>query len=108
MATEKLWQALTDPAFADRYWGASFETDWRPGSEMAWKQQDWTSKDPEQVVLESDPDRKLSYTWVWRSPLISSPDGQRRSGHRLARAAVPPRPSTARCPVPGRPGNNRP
>lgn len=60
---EKLWQALTDPAFTDRYWGASFETDWRPGSEMTWKQRNWVGKDAEQVVLESDPYRRLSYTW---------------------------------------------
>ena len=29
---ERLWQALTDPAFTRRYWGATFETDWKPGS----------------------------------------------------------------------------
>ncbi|MCM6776537.1 metalloregulator ArsR/SmtB family transcription factor [Nocardia sp. CDC159] len=60
---EQLWQALTDPAFTDRYWGATFDTDWRPGSEMVWHQGDWSSGDREQVVLESDPPRKLSYTW---------------------------------------------
>src|SRR3954463_5479790 len=32
---ERLWQALTDPAFTRRYWfGVSFETDWRPDSPM--------------------------------------------------------------------------
>ncbi len=60
---ERLWQALTDPAFTDRYWGASFDTDWRKGSEMVWRQGDWSSKDPAQVVLEADPYRTLSYTW---------------------------------------------
>src|SRR3954469_4518735 len=25
---EQLWQALTDPAFTQRYWGARFRTDW--------------------------------------------------------------------------------
>ncbi|WP_433196669.1 ArsR/SmtB family transcription factor [Nocardia sp. CA-107356] len=69
---EKLWQALTDPAFTNRYWGASFDTDWRPGSEMVWHQQDWTSKDPEQVVLESDPYRKLSYTWHTFDPSFAA------------------------------------
>src|SRR5215216_554249 len=34
---EQLWQALTDPAFTRRYWNASFETDWKPGSAMTWK-----------------------------------------------------------------------
>ena len=32
---ERLWQALTDPAFTRQYWaGVSFETDWKGGSEM--------------------------------------------------------------------------
>ncbi|AHH20530.1 putative transcriptional regulator [Nocardia nova SH22a] len=60
---EKLWRALTDPAFTDRYWGATFDTDWRTGSEMVWHQGNWTSKDPAQVVLDADPYRRLSYTW---------------------------------------------
>jgi uncharacterized protein YndB with AHSA1/START domain/DNA-binding transcriptional ArsR family regulator len=60
---ERLWQALTDPAFTGRYWGCTFDTDWRPGSAMTWKQGGWTGSDPEQVVLEADPYRRLSYTW---------------------------------------------
>ncbi|MFI5536694.1 SRPBCC domain-containing protein [Nocardia sp. NPDC051900] len=43
--------------------GASFATDWRPGSETTWRQQNWSSKAPEQVVLEAEPYRRLSYTW---------------------------------------------
>src|SRR6266571_1544184 len=34
---ERLWQALTYPAFTKRYWGSSFQTDWRAGSTMTWK-----------------------------------------------------------------------
>jgi uncharacterized protein YndB with AHSA1/START domain/DNA-binding transcriptional ArsR family regulator len=60
---EQLWQALTDPAFTGRYWGVTFDTDWKPGSMMTWHQRGTTSDDPEQVVLESDPPRRLSYTW---------------------------------------------
>jgi uncharacterized protein YndB with AHSA1/START domain/DNA-binding transcriptional ArsR family regulator len=60
---EQLWQALTDPAFTARYWGATFDTDWNPGSTMTWHQRGTTSDDAEQVVLESDPPRRLSYTW---------------------------------------------
>src|SRR3954471_10565977 len=26
---EKLWQALTEPAFTRQYWGVAFETDWK-------------------------------------------------------------------------------
>ena len=60
---ERLWQALTDPAFTSRYWNLTFETDWQPGSEMVWQNHGVTIADPEQVVLESDPYRRLSYTW---------------------------------------------
>jgi uncharacterized protein YndB with AHSA1/START domain/DNA-binding transcriptional ArsR family regulator len=60
---EKLWQALTDPAFTSRYWGVSFETDWKKGSPMTWTERGAKTSDPEQVVLESEPHRRLSYTW---------------------------------------------
>ena len=60
---EKLWQALTDPVFTKRYWGATFDTDWQPSSKMTWHQQDWSSTDPEQLVLAADPYTHLSYTW---------------------------------------------
>jgi uncharacterized protein YndB with AHSA1/START domain/DNA-binding transcriptional ArsR family regulator len=60
---EQLWQALTEPAFTQRYWNATFDTDWKPGSEMTWHLFDVTIAHPEQVVLESEPYRRLSYTW---------------------------------------------
>jgi DNA-binding transcriptional ArsR family regulator/uncharacterized protein YndB with AHSA1/START domain len=59
----RLWQALTDPAFTSRYWDVTFETDWAVGSPMIWHDHGVTITDPEQVVLESDPYRRLSYTW---------------------------------------------
>ncbi len=61
--SEKLWQALTDPAFTKQYWGVTFETDWRKGSPMVWTDPGGVIEDPEQVVLESDPYRRLSYSW---------------------------------------------
>ncbi|MGP3971632.1 ArsR/SmtB family transcription factor [Streptomyces sp. 6N223] len=60
---ERLWQALTDPAFTRRYWGVTLESDWRPGSPMVWEQEGVRIADPEQVVLEAEPGRRLSYTW---------------------------------------------
>ena len=33
---ERLWAALTEPAFTRRYWQTRFETDWTPGSPMVW------------------------------------------------------------------------
>jgi uncharacterized protein YndB with AHSA1/START domain/DNA-binding transcriptional ArsR family regulator len=60
---ERLWQALTDPAFTERYWNIRFESDWQQGSTMTWIQRGVTIADPEQVVLESEPYSRLSYTW---------------------------------------------
>jgi uncharacterized protein YndB with AHSA1/START domain/DNA-binding transcriptional ArsR family regulator len=61
---EKLWQALTDPAFTDRYWGGGPSSDWNVGSPVLWQSSsDEPFKDLDQVVLESEPYRLLSYTW---------------------------------------------
>jgi DNA-binding transcriptional ArsR family regulator/uncharacterized protein YndB with AHSA1/START domain len=65
---EKLWQALTSPAFTERYWSITFDTDWQPGSPMTWKTRSLAIADPDQVVLESEPYRRLSYTWQTHSP----------------------------------------
>ncbi|MHB8532643.1 MAG: ArsR/SmtB family transcription factor [Solirubrobacteraceae bacterium] len=60
---ERLWQALTDPGFTARYWNATFETDWQPGSGMVWINNGVRIEDPDQVVLEAEPHRRLSFTW---------------------------------------------
>lgn len=65
---EHLWQALTDPAFTRRYWGAVLHTDWAVGSPMTWEQDGVTIADPAQVVLESEPPHRLSYTWQTITP----------------------------------------
>lgn len=65
---ERLWQALTDPAFTRRYWGVSFDTDWQVGSTMTWEERGTMTADPEQVVLEYEPYRRLSYTWHSLTP----------------------------------------
>jgi uncharacterized protein YndB with AHSA1/START domain len=65
---ERLWQALTDPAFTRRYWGVTFESDWEAGSTMIWEEHGIKTADPDQVVLESEPYRRLSYTWHTLTP----------------------------------------
>lgn len=60
---ERLWQAITDPAFTELYWHVTFETDWAVGSPMIWHHKGVTMADAEQVVVESDPYRRLAYTW---------------------------------------------
>jgi DNA-binding transcriptional ArsR family regulator len=65
---ERLWQALTEPSFTRRWWQTSFETDWTVGSAMTWNNNGIIIADPEQVVLQSDPFRRLAYTWHTFTP----------------------------------------
>ncbi len=65
---ERLWQALTEPAFTARYWAITFDSDWKADSTMTWHTRGLTIADPEQVVLESEPYRRLSYTWQTLTP----------------------------------------
>jgi DNA-binding transcriptional ArsR family regulator/uncharacterized protein YndB with AHSA1/START domain len=60
---EKLWQALTEPAFTERYWDITFDSDWTTGAPMTWHQRGVAVAGAEQVVVEADPYTRLSYTW---------------------------------------------
>lgn len=86
---ERLWQALTDPAFTRRYWGAVFTTDWKPGSEMTWEYAGVTVRDPEQIVLEAEPYRRLAYTWQTVTPEFARAVGF--DGDYLATVSAEPR-----------------
>ena len=68
---ERLWQALTDPSFTRRWWQTTFETDWSVGSSMIWDDNGIVIADPAQVVLESDPHRRLAYTWHTFTPELN-------------------------------------
>ena len=68
---ERLWQALTDPAFTQRYWAATFETDWRVGSTMTWEHLGVTIADPAQILLEYEPYSRLAYTWHSFTPELA-------------------------------------
>jgi DNA-binding transcriptional ArsR family regulator/uncharacterized protein YndB with AHSA1/START domain len=65
---ERLWQALTEPAFTERYWAITFDSDWHPGSTMTWHMRGLTIADAEQVVVESEPFSRLSYAWHTFTP----------------------------------------
>src|SRR5580704_6401848 len=73
---ERVWQGLTDPAFTERYWrhpksgGISISSDWQKGSgyELSFEKTGLVISDPEQVILESDPYRRLAYTWHTFTP----------------------------------------
>jgi uncharacterized protein YndB with AHSA1/START domain len=72
---EQLWQALTEPEHTSRYWGATFESDWQPGSEMSWTENGLKTSDPGQVVLEAEPHHRLSYTWHTFTPEFGEVNG---------------------------------
>ncbi len=72
---ERLWEALTSPAFTQSYWNVTFETDWQPGSEIVWNQRGVRIADPAQVVLEAEPYRRLSYTWHTFTPELAQAIG---------------------------------
>jgi DNA-binding transcriptional ArsR family regulator/uncharacterized protein YndB with AHSA1/START domain len=73
---EQVWQGLTDPVFTRQYWrhpvsgGVSYRTDWRKGSpyDLAYEQVGLVVSDPDQLILEADPYRRLAYTWHTFSP----------------------------------------
>src|SRR5436189_269750 len=54
---------------------AGLDTDWQPGSAMVWENQGVRIDDPDQVVLESDPFRRLAYTWHTFTPELAAAVG---------------------------------
>jgi uncharacterized protein YndB with AHSA1/START domain len=68
---ERVWQGLTDPAQMRRYWRhhsagpKAFLSDWKKGStyEMTHEEVGLVVSAPDQVILESDPPRRLAYNW---------------------------------------------
>lgn len=60
---ERLWQAITDPSFSHRYMGHAIASDWEKGSTYVWEDRKLKIEHPEQVILESDPYRRLAFTF---------------------------------------------
>ena len=59
---EKLWHALTDGDFTERYWfGHRVASNWKVGSPYRFTHPGKSS--PEGKVLVSEPPKKLAYTW---------------------------------------------
>jgi DNA-binding transcriptional ArsR family regulator/uncharacterized protein YndB with AHSA1/START domain len=73
---ERVWQGLTDPAFTTRYWrhpasgGLTLSSDWQKSStyELSFDKTGLVISDPDQVILEADPYRRLAYTWHTFTP----------------------------------------
>jgi uncharacterized protein YndB with AHSA1/START domain len=66
-SAEKLWQALTDGDFTERYWfGYRVAADWEIGSPYKFAKAGANSI--EGKVLTFDPPRRLAYSWNSSSP----------------------------------------
>jgi uncharacterized protein YndB with AHSA1/START domain len=66
-SAEKLWQALTDGEFTERYWfGHRVTSDWHVGSPCRFAKQGKNTI--EGKVLAFEPPKRLSYTWDPCSP----------------------------------------
>jgi DNA-binding transcriptional ArsR family regulator/uncharacterized protein YndB with AHSA1/START domain len=88
---EQLWRGLTDPAFTRRYWGLAYESDWAAGSAFTIRldRGGVAIADPAQVILESDPYRRLAYAWHTFTPGWAAAYGI--SDEQLAQFAAEPR-----------------
>jgi DNA-binding transcriptional ArsR family regulator/uncharacterized protein YndB with AHSA1/START domain len=60
---ERLWQAITDPAFSSRYMGHAMVSDFQKGSTYTWAERGLEINHEDQVILESDPYRRLAFTF---------------------------------------------
>jgi uncharacterized protein YndB with AHSA1/START domain len=61
-SAEKLWQALTDGDFTERYWfGHRVASDWEIGSPYKFTKSD--ANTIEGKILVSDPPKRLAYSW---------------------------------------------
>jgi uncharacterized protein YndB with AHSA1/START domain len=66
-SVDKLWQALTDGDFTERYWfGHRVTSDWKMGSPYRFAKQG--APTIEGKVLVVDPPRRLAYSWDSCSP----------------------------------------
>jgi len=73
---EQVWRGLTEPEFTKRFWRhhlagpKTFRSEWKKGSTWALLHDEvgLEVSDPEQVILDSDPYRRLAYTWHTFTP----------------------------------------
>lgn len=57
---QRLWQAITNPAYSSAYLGHAIESDWLKGSTYVWVEGERRIEDPDQVILETDPYERLA------------------------------------------------
>ncbi len=93
---ERLWQAVTDPAFSERYMGHGLvsdgSSDLAVGSSYVWRDGDLNITDAEQVILEADPFRRFAFTFHTFTNDLTTIG---LSNEIIARAAAEPRSKVA-------------
>jgi uncharacterized protein YndB with AHSA1/START domain len=65
---QRVWSGLYEPEHTSAYWGVRLTSDWAVGSPITWFYAGVTLVDPDSVVVEFDPPRRLSYTWHTTTP----------------------------------------
>jgi uncharacterized protein YndB with AHSA1/START domain len=73
-APERIWEAITDPDFTARYfYGGRVDSTFEPGAQIVYRAAERDGLDAEGEVLESDPPRRLVYTWrsLWTPELAA-------------------------------------
>jgi uncharacterized protein YndB with AHSA1/START domain len=73
---EQVWRGLTEPEFTMRWWrhhlagGKTFNSDWKKGStyDMVHPEVGLLVSDPDQVIVESEPFRRLAFRWHTFTP----------------------------------------
>lgn len=84
---ERLWQAITNPAYSDSYLGHAIESDWQKGSTYVWVEEGLRVEDSEQVIVESDPYQRLAFTFHTFTPELRHIDPE-LSEETIAEAAA--------------------
>ena len=75
---EKVWQALTDPVFTQRYWyGTRVESDWQVGSPITFVKAPGMGDPDTGKVLVADRPKKLAFSWhiAW-GPMAKEKDSR--------------------------------
>lgn len=92
---EEVWNGLLQPEFTRQYWVHDNVSDWKVGSTWEHRRSDGSEKlDIVGKVLESDPHRKLVFTWS-RPGDVDNPERTSRVTVRLADQDWPGGPWTA-------------
>lgn len=88
---ERLWQALTGPAYSRRHMGHAMVSSWQKGAAYTWVDGDVDLDDPGQVILEADPYQRLAFTFPMYVPSMAEMDHgevERASGEPRSRVSL--------------------